>query len=490
MAVLGEAFAALLAEIEERTGASDGAASFIALPSTPRTISPGGLVFDPQQLASDETSDGDAANQAIRNQALFALMVDDVSDGGPQLSATAEPMSKIYEDALTHAIMPAEGDAALKVAKRFGERRAALSTALRTAVDLGGARFFETGFEPLVDIEDTASWTPVALDASAITERSATLSPPMRERLAQSGMLADVAAVALTSARVEICVLTVIRPWFDRSLFEAVDWDLGGEPLSDGADPPKGRLPAYIEGLVLARDFRIQLDVAVPQTSEETGAVKALARVLMVRRDIADTAGSATEAVSMTGVIARVGPGDPAVVTPVETATSQIPLPVLVDGRAVADQKRVEADEGARALGEIETELAACLAKLSALTATADGLRQRLARYPPDAMTVQVRDHRDLPLGLNIERTLDLGPMRSELASAEVQIAAAETERSELERRAGQQRDVVNDLEEIVASYEALARPDERPVVSVLAFLCRRPPKSPAPDLTLFPPKP
>ena len=120
----------------------------------------------------------------------------------------------------------------------------------------------------------------------AIAKKSSTLSPRMGEWLGQSGMLAEVAGVALTSARIEICVLTVNRSWLDRSLFEQRDWDLAGEPLSDGADPPRGRLPAYIEGLVLARDFRIQLDVAARATSNETDTAKALARVLMQRREM------------------------------------------------------------------------------------------------------------------------------------------------------------------------------------------------------------
>jgi hypothetical protein len=454
MAVLGEAFAALLAEIEERVGVTAGGNSFLALPATARAIAPSGLTFDPQQLVSEQTPEGEATSQSILNQAHFALMVDAVSDGGPQISASAGQMSGAYEDALLQAVMPPSDDRALEVAKRFGERRSALNTARRSAVALGGARFFETRFEPPVNVEDTASWTPLALDAAAITQQGATLSPPMRELLNQSGMMADVGAVVLTSTRVEVCVLSVVRPWFDRSLFEDEEWDLPGEPLSDGADPPRGRIPAYIEGLVLARDFRIQLDVA-------------------------------TDSASMPeGVIARIGPGDPAVVTPIETATSQIPLPALVDARAVAEQKRVLGEQAARVLADLEAEIGKRVAEIAALTARANDLRADLSQYPPDLMVWEPdpnnrRDHRS---------PRDLRPAREELAAAEARILVADSERIDLERQAAWQRDVVNDLGELVASYAALARPEERPIVTVLAFLCRKPPRAPNPNTALFPP--
>ena len=81
-------------------------------------------------------------------------------------------------------------------------------------------------------------------------------------------------------------------------------------------------------------------------------------------------------------------------VTPVETATSQLPLPVLVDGRAVADRTRVEAEHAARGLAQIETELAARIAEISALTAKVADLRNRLGRYRPEVMTVKTTDHR------------------------------------------------------------------------------------------------
>jgi hypothetical protein len=486
MAVLGEAFAAVLAEIEERVGAR-GDTRFLAFPAAPLQIEPAQLVFDPKRLISEGTSESQAAQQAINNLAAFARMVDRVCNRGPQLDAAARQVSEIYEVVINQAIFPTESEqSALDTARRFGDRRTALATARRSSVGLPSFRFLETGFEPRIDIEDATSWTPIAFDAAAIAKKSATLSPIMGEWLGQSGMLAEVAGVALTSARVEICVLKVTRDWFKEPMFDEHDWDLAGERLSDGADPPRGRLPAYVEGLVLARDFRIQLDVAALQTSEETGAAKALARMLIAQREMIDTTGATTTGVPMPGVIARIGPGDPAVVTPVESATSQLPLPVLVDGRAVADRTRVEAEEAARGLAETETELGARIAELSALTDTVAGLRNRLARYPAGVMTVQVRDHRG---GAVAESTLDLGPMRAELAAAEARIPTAEMERGELERRVSQQRDVVNDLQETVASYEALARPEERSAVSVLTFLCRPLQKSPDPDPALFAPK-
>ena len=485
MAVLGEAFAAVLSEIEERVGAS-GDTRFLAFPSTSLPIEPAQLVFDPKRLISVGISESQAAQQAISNLAAFARMVDRVSNRKPKLDAAAGQVSEIYEAAINQAKFPTESEqAALDAARRFADRRTALTTARRSSIGLPSFQFFETGFEPRIDVEDAKSWTPIAFDAAAIAKKRSTLSPAMADWLSQSGMLAEVAGVALTSARVEICVLKVTRDWFKESMFDEHDWNLSGEPLSDGADPPSGRLPAYVDGLVLARDFRIQLDVAAPQTGEETDAAKALARVLIARREMTGTPGPTNTGIMPPGVIARVGPGDPAVVTPVESATSQLPLPVLVDGRAVADRMRVDAEQAARVLTATETELGARVAELSALANNVAGLRKRLERYPPGVMTVQVRDHRG---GSVVESTLDLGPMRAELAAAEARIPTAEAERGELERRASQQRDVVNDLQETVASYEALARPEERSSVSVLTFLCRSLHKSPDPEPALFTP--
>ncbi len=177
MAVLGEAFAAVLSEIEERVGAS-GDTRFLAFPSTSLPIEPAQLVFDPKRLISVGISESQAAQQAISNLAAFARMVDRVSNRKPKLDAAAGQVSEIYEAAINQAKFPTESEqAALDAARRFADRRTALTTARRSSIGLPSFQFFETGFEPRIDVEDAKSWTPIAFDAAAIAKKRSTLSP-------------------------------------------------------------------------------------------------------------------------------------------------------------------------------------------------------------------------------------------------------------------------------------------------------------------------
>lgn len=63
----------------------------------------------------------------------------------------------------------------------------------------------------------------------------------------------------IDSISFDVCSVTLRRPWFHPEVFDARFWRFSDptKQLSDGASPPHGTWPAYVTGLVLARNISI-----------------------------------------------------------------------------------------------------------------------------------------------------------------------------------------------------------------------------------------
>jgi hypothetical protein len=72
--------------------------------------------------------------------------------------------------------------------------------------------------------------------------------------------------------------VAITRPWFRPGLFKARFWRLpdGVEPLSDGADPATGRCPAYVSALVFARNVVVTYKAQVGGTTDTGAAIRFL----------------------------------------------------------------------------------------------------------------------------------------------------------------------------------------------------------------------
>jgi hypothetical protein len=78
----------------------------------------------------------------------------------------------------------------------------------------------------------------------------------------------DAGAPSVSSLSFEFCAVTVNRSWCHPDMFGARFWRFSepSERLSDGATPPQGECPAYITGLVFARN------IAVTDADADAGA--------------------------------------------------------------------------------------------------------------------------------------------------------------------------------------------------------------------------
>jgi len=145
--------------------------------------------------------------------------------------------------------------------ERWGEREQRFDEGMRDDPDFGS--FYRTGFAPEGIVDDDNAWSAITIDTSEIGGLVAAARSEVRR--AADGWSPDADAnqtnVEIERISMRALKLDVTRPWFDPSLFESRFWRLPTHmpPASDGASPPTGSLPAYVTGLVLVKDIDITL---------------------------------------------------------------------------------------------------------------------------------------------------------------------------------------------------------------------------------------
>lgn len=120
----------------------------------------------------------------------------------------------------------------------------------RTSVD--SLSYVPTGYLP-TDVADVA-WPRITVSAGELQQFAGQAPEELRNRLT-GGPDGGIEMVSF-----EYSYVTVSRPWFAPQLFASRAWRFRppGRVLSDGGNPPTGDCPAYVTGLVLARNITVQ----------------------------------------------------------------------------------------------------------------------------------------------------------------------------------------------------------------------------------------
>lgn len=115
-----------------------------------------------------------------------------------------------------------------------------------------GARYGPTGLLP-ASVAET-SWPTISLDRAQLDALAAAADDELRRSL---GSDRDPSVVGVSF---EYTSTSLQRPWFSPELFDARYWRLppGAQELSDGADRPEGRCPAYVTAVALARNIVVR----------------------------------------------------------------------------------------------------------------------------------------------------------------------------------------------------------------------------------------
>jgi hypothetical protein len=143
--------------------------------------------------------------------------------------------------------------AAAEAAATWDTWRAGLNPDLDMPTDVLLNRFAATSFTP-ADLAGAVDWPRLTLERAEILALAAEADPELKRRLGGEGQTTDVERVVF-----ECRSAGLDRSWLPKDLFSARFWRLppGEQPLSDGANPPKGRLPAYAAGVVFARNIQV-----------------------------------------------------------------------------------------------------------------------------------------------------------------------------------------------------------------------------------------
>jgi hypothetical protein len=143
-------------------------------------------------------------------------------------------------------------------------------------VNAGPVRFAPTGYSP-ADITGATNWLSTSMSAAEIDALVA--AAPAELHVESSGTVEEVSF--------EYRSVSVTRPWFDSAALTSRIWrqPAESEALSDGGDPPAGRLPAYVAAMVLIRNVVVKRKAQAPAVA--TGPLRfTLATTLLTRRAI------------------------------------------------------------------------------------------------------------------------------------------------------------------------------------------------------------
>jgi hypothetical protein len=145
----------------------------------------------------------------------------------------------------------------------FGQARENFELVVNWRTDAAsGSRYPETSFVPASF--ETAAWTPIQLAEVDIAQR-ATLADRypalLGASLLDTGAADDGGRLLINGLRAEVALVAVRRDsWFSPDLLGLRAWrftDPAAQPVSDGAVPASGRIPAFVVGFVLVRSLEL-----------------------------------------------------------------------------------------------------------------------------------------------------------------------------------------------------------------------------------------
>jgi hypothetical protein len=137
--------------------------------------------------------------------------------------------------------------------------------------DLAGQDFYQTYFYPHNFYESVSPipWMTINLDTSEIENLN---SATGTTSIFPLGTGEDFTILSLS---IELIRVSIVRPWLESNLFRSRFWQWadGRSPLSDGATPPAGDLPAYTSEAIFARNLFITFH---PTLTENTKIISTL----------------------------------------------------------------------------------------------------------------------------------------------------------------------------------------------------------------------
>jgi hypothetical protein len=420
----------------------------------------------------------------------FVLRVNMIPSDAPEFALSSDFVWKIYGEILSDRTLPA-ADAQSGFARQFAEAKGTMGDGMLSREEIP---YFETPVSPR-DIETSNGWAPVALGPERIKALAAQLAPVHRHWLTRFNVLPELGDGFIESIHFEQLSLVVLRPWFDPAVFTWRFWDLPGQPISDGADLPRGRLPGLIGKIVLVRKLRMKLAAA---------ALPPVPHIVFRRATPAGADGAAQPKPPMERLMALSGaeilratplvlrkplrPGGEGLKAQIDRQRSElareigegpmpssaggsqrfhVPFSFDVDGPRAASTAALQSARAAKAARQAERDQA--ISRIDALKSAIAKLDRTHAgaagpfRFPMDlAITTQKN-----------KLQLDMAALQAAIAQIETQIAQAQAE----EVRWNQALEVLNQLQAVQADDTCYA----------LALVCDRIAKSPDPDPSLFP---
>ena len=121
--------------------------------------------------------------------------------------------------------------------------------------DLDNSRFVATGYAPS-NAMDALEWQQFKLSLPEVKLLVTTAPSDLRSRLVPD----EAADLEVESLSFEYTSVGITRPWFVADVFTSRFWKFydSTKALSDGCDPPRGLCPAYVTGLVFARNLMVR----------------------------------------------------------------------------------------------------------------------------------------------------------------------------------------------------------------------------------------
>jgi hypothetical protein len=112
---------------------------------------------------------------------------------------------------------------------------------------------YSTFYSPNDALDPRAEWSRVNITKAEMKSLLDGAPPSIKRKVGgNSG--------GIESLSVEYAKLVVMRPWFNQSVFDSRYWKLppGDPAVSDGQLPRKGRIPAFITNMIVARKITIE----------------------------------------------------------------------------------------------------------------------------------------------------------------------------------------------------------------------------------------
>ncbi|MEZ4301377.1 MAG: hypothetical protein R3B70_40965 [Polyangiaceae bacterium] len=513
-------YAALLAQIEQRL-AVDGKLRFLSIPALSGGLDRTDFLLDPEELLKEglAVNEGDAVREAVAREYDLSLLLNEVPAVGPDFQVRNRPMDAVLPLFAGARTPPAREDLALLLQTLS----APLAEPRRTNPENGLAYSFTSTLPPPGSVLRDGAWVKLTFQAETIARFKDKLSPPLAEWLSRRDLLVDPFGEEWEIARAEceVLPLVVVRPWFPEALLVSRIWTWSGAPLSDGADPPSGQLPARIVTMILCRRFSIELEKkrsaspgvgptpAKPVFSKKATLFKKQA--LFAKPSFALVPGARRLHAVQERLAAKASvsaspstPTAPAAASAPELAPFSVPARVvarsLVEDLSAALVEMEKAQEKRRKLhalarAMLESTEAGCARHQAEVTRLERALSE--AENPPAPGELKPPRPR-LPPGLfphgDLRDAAKIAALTEELERARKQLARA-TERAEKLRV--EEAKLRSEIEEAEAAMqeartardEVSAMGDDQDrahIVHILAFLCERTPKSPDPDPALF----